>query len=116
MALALDKFVGSAAAPDRLTDPTERFTGHPVPVYEIAPGRDDAGRVGADFRHVREKHLVRVALQSSSQRFDLLRRLHHQHRLAGRHALTNEGDRSIDELSRSRIEERLVAEAVDSRR
>ena len=61
--LALGHLVGAPARPDRLADPANRPIVDRVGGEEVLPGRDDPGRVHADFTHVREQDVFGITAE-----------------------------------------------------
>jgi hypothetical protein len=109
VALALDQLGRGARGPDGLADPP----GVAAAVGdgdEVAPGRDDAGRVGSDVGHVGERDQVGVAAEGRPQQPDLGRAHHHQDRLAGGDAVADEGEGPGQEADLAVVQQRLVPE------
>ena len=77
---------------------------------KFAPGRNYPRGVGSNLGHVREADLVRLLAKLGSQQSDVLRGLEHQHGLAGRQPVPNEGNRALEEGRLIVVEQRLVSE------
>ena len=107
VALALDELGGAAAGPDRLADAAQRAG---AAADEVAPRRDDAGRVVADVAHVDELDALGGGAEALAQRPQLRRLEGDHHRLAGGDALLDERGDTVQERLGAGIEHGFVAE------
>ena len=107
VALALDELGGAAAGPDRLADAAQRAG---AAADEVAPRRDDAGRVVADVAHVDELDALGGGAEALAQRPQLRRLEGDHHRLAGGDALLDERGDAVQERLGAGIEHGFVAE------
>ncbi len=107
VALALDELGGAAAGPDRLADAAQRAR---AADDEVAPRRDDAGRVVADVAHVDELDALGGGAEALLERPQLRRLERDHHRLAGGDALLDERGDAVQERLGAGIEHGFVAE------
>ena len=111
--LAFGELVRAAPVPDRLSDSPEPPAGAAMPGHEVAPGRDDPGRVGPDSRHVRKKDGIGIRTELRSQHCNLRCALDHQHGLSRLETAAHEGQGARQEVSHAGIHQRLVAKLFD---
>jgi len=108
--LALGELGRRPLGPDRLADPAHAPPGRRAPGDELAPGRDDAGRVRAHLGHVREPDTARGVAELLPQQADLGRVDDDERGLVGLDRVAKECARAAHEVVLPRIEERFVAE------
>ena len=95
--------------PGQIGSPTPR-SGPERPADEVAPRRDDAGRVVADVAHVDELDALGGGAEALAQRPQLRRLERDHHRLAGGDALLDERGDTVQERLGAGIEHGFVAE------
>ena len=84
--------------------------GRRVPGHELAPGRDDAGRVRPHLGHVCEPDPVGRAVELLAQQADLRRVDDDERRLLGLDRVAEKRGGAADEVVPTGVEERFVAE------
>jgi hypothetical protein len=109
--LAFDQLVGTAPSPDRLADAAEPPAAREMAGRVVVPCRDDPPRVPTRLAHVGERDPRRVRTQFLLEGLDLVRRDHHEHRLATLEALPHESRNALHEVGPPGVEQGLMTEA-----
>jgi hypothetical protein len=113
VALALDQLCGGPLGPDRLADPAYGGALGEVLPHELPPGRDDAGGVAPEPRHLDELERLSLAVQLLLDLLSLVSTDRHEYRFPRRDSVADEGHGAGQELVHAPIEQSLVPEGLD---
>jgi hypothetical protein len=106
--LALGDLLRRALRPDRLADPVQPLAAAGVPVDEVAPHGDDAGRIAPCGLHVDELDASRGVAEPAAQRLLAGRQHGDEHGLVALDGGHDERQYGLGESLRAAIEDRVV--------